>query len=181
MSAMASQITGVFFLTQPFVQARIKKNIKAPRHWPLEGNPPVTGGFPSQRASNATCDAIMVTPLTNLTTEDLCRWILKQNKLVKPFTSSFSAHLSDTSLNELLKSRLCPKIYPTKCDCVQRRVVPGRPLADPMQQNHRWFLTGYTSPMNKVGRNIVPNYINLHVWPRLGKFWACGKLGVLMG
>ena len=26
---------------------------KAPRHWLLWGNPPVTGGFHSQRASNA--------------------------------------------------------------------------------------------------------------------------------
>ena len=29
---------------QPFVQAQIKENIKAPRHWPLWGNPPLTGG-----------------------------------------------------------------------------------------------------------------------------------------
>ena len=33
---------------QPFVQAQIKQNIKATRDWP-----PVTGGFPSQRLSNA--------------------------------------------------------------------------------------------------------------------------------
>ena len=41
---------------EPFIQAQIKENIKAPRHRPLwgeyEGNPPVTGGFRSQRASN---------------------------------------------------------------------------------------------------------------------------------
>ena len=30
-----------------------KKNNKAPRHWPFQGNPPVAGGFPSRRASNA--------------------------------------------------------------------------------------------------------------------------------
>ena len=48
MSAMASQINGV-----SFVQAQIKENIKAPRHWALWGDPSVTGGFPSQRASNA--------------------------------------------------------------------------------------------------------------------------------
>ena len=34
-------------------QAQIKENIKAPRHWPLWGNSPVTGEFPAQRASNA--------------------------------------------------------------------------------------------------------------------------------
>ena len=38
---------------QPFVQAQIIENIKAPRHWPLLGNSPITGEFPAQRASNA--------------------------------------------------------------------------------------------------------------------------------
>ena len=38
---------------QPFVQAQSKENIKDPRHWFGEGNPPVTGGFSSQKASNA--------------------------------------------------------------------------------------------------------------------------------
>ena len=35
--------------TQPFIQAQIKENIKAPRHWALWG---VTGEFSTQRASN---------------------------------------------------------------------------------------------------------------------------------
>ena len=39
--------------TQPFVQAEIKEDIRAPRHWPLWGNSPVTSEFPSQRVSNA--------------------------------------------------------------------------------------------------------------------------------
>ena len=37
MSAMASQITGVWMFAQPLVQAQIKENIKDPRHWPLWG------------------------------------------------------------------------------------------------------------------------------------------------
>ena len=45
---MASQITS---LTQPFIQAQIKENNKAQRHWPLWGE--ITGEFPAQRASNA--------------------------------------------------------------------------------------------------------------------------------
>ena len=44
-SAIAPQITGVL-IAQPFVEARIKENIKAPRHWPMWGNPPVIGGSP---------------------------------------------------------------------------------------------------------------------------------------
>ena len=37
-------------LAQPFVEAHIKENIKAPPcHWTFWGNPPVTGGFSSQR------------------------------------------------------------------------------------------------------------------------------------
>ena len=43
-----------WLFTQPFVEVQIKENIKVPRHWPLcEGNSPVTGEFPAQRASNA--------------------------------------------------------------------------------------------------------------------------------
>ena len=37
MSPMASQITGVLLFAQRFVQAQIKQNINAPRHWPLWG------------------------------------------------------------------------------------------------------------------------------------------------
>ena len=38
MGAMASQITSLSPLfTQPFIQAQIKENTKAPRHWPLCG------------------------------------------------------------------------------------------------------------------------------------------------
>ena len=36
-----------------FFQAHVKENIKAPRHWSLWGNPPVTGGFPSQTTGKA--------------------------------------------------------------------------------------------------------------------------------
>ena len=49
--------------TQLFIQAQIKENIKAPRHWPLwgklrvtglcEGNSPVTDEFLAQKTSNA--------------------------------------------------------------------------------------------------------------------------------
>ena len=37
MGAMASQITNITIFTQPFIQAQMKENIKAPRHWPLCG------------------------------------------------------------------------------------------------------------------------------------------------
>ena len=47
MGAIASQITS---LTQPFIQAQIKENIKATRNWPLCGE--FTGDFPAQKASN---------------------------------------------------------------------------------------------------------------------------------
>ena len=49
---LKSQASRLF--AQPFVQAQIKENIKAPHHWPLwyERNPPVTDGFPWQMVSN---------------------------------------------------------------------------------------------------------------------------------
>ena len=42
-----------WLFTQSFIQAQIKENIKAPRHWPLCGEFTGTGEFPAQRASNA--------------------------------------------------------------------------------------------------------------------------------
>ena len=42
MGAMASQITSLTLFTQPFIQAQIKENIKAPRHLSLCGE--FTGG-----------------------------------------------------------------------------------------------------------------------------------------
>ena len=36
-----------------FVQLFVQAHIKAPRHWPLWGESTVTGGFPSQRTSDA--------------------------------------------------------------------------------------------------------------------------------
>ena len=37
MSAMASQTTSLAIFTQPLIQAQIKENFKAPRHWLLWG------------------------------------------------------------------------------------------------------------------------------------------------
>ena len=51
-SAMVSKWPASRLFTQPFIQAQIKENIKAPRPWPLCGESPVTGEFPAQRASN---------------------------------------------------------------------------------------------------------------------------------
>ena len=48
MSTMVSQIAGLF--AQPLFSGADKENSKA---GPCEGNLPVTGAFPSQRASNA--------------------------------------------------------------------------------------------------------------------------------
>ena len=45
--AMTSQITASRLFTQPFIQAQIKENIKAPRRWPL------CREFTAQMASNA--------------------------------------------------------------------------------------------------------------------------------
>ena len=46
-----SAVSRLFF--QQFVQADIKRNVKVPHYCPLWGNPPVTAGFPSQRASKS--------------------------------------------------------------------------------------------------------------------------------
>ena len=53
MSAMTSEITGVSNVSQLFVQAQIKENIKAPRRWPLGVESTGDRWFPSKRASKA--------------------------------------------------------------------------------------------------------------------------------
>ena len=50
---MASQITSLTIFTQPFIQAQIKENIKAPRHWPLCGEFTGDWWIPALMASNA--------------------------------------------------------------------------------------------------------------------------------
>ena len=37
MRAMASQITSLMIVNETFIQAQIKENTKAPRHWSLWG------------------------------------------------------------------------------------------------------------------------------------------------
>ena len=53
MGAVISQFASLTNFTLPFIQAQIKENIKAPRHWSLCGEFIVTGEFPTQRANNA--------------------------------------------------------------------------------------------------------------------------------
>ena len=43
MGAIASQITSLTIVYPTFIQAQIKENIKAPRHWPLCGEFTGTG------------------------------------------------------------------------------------------------------------------------------------------
>ena len=57
---MTSQITSPMIV---YLTVYSGANIKAPRHWPLWGNSPVTGEFPSQRASNekmCPCDDVIM-------------------------------------------------------------------------------------------------------------------------
>ena len=53
MCAMASQITSLTIVYSSFIQAQIKENTDAPRHWPLWGEFTVTGEIPAQIALNA--------------------------------------------------------------------------------------------------------------------------------
>ena len=53
MGAMASQITSLGLLIQPFIQVQIKQNIKVLHHWPLCGEFTGDRWIPAQMASNA--------------------------------------------------------------------------------------------------------------------------------
>ena len=97
---------------QPLVQAQIKDNIKASRHWPLWGEPPVIDGLPPQRASNTEKkfpfdDVAMIimniTFGTVLTKLHHCIWsstkifvnkINSQNKLMHPVIRQLAVFIS---------------------------------------------------------------------------------------
>ena len=53
MTKMASQITSLAVVYSTVYSDADKKNIKAPRHWPLCGEFTGAGEFPAQRASYA--------------------------------------------------------------------------------------------------------------------------------
>ena len=53
MSVMASQITSLTIVYSTVHSGVDQRNIKDPCHWPFEGNLPVTGEFPAQRANSA--------------------------------------------------------------------------------------------------------------------------------
>ena len=53
MIKMASQITSLAIVYSTVYSAKIKENIRAPRHWPLCREFTGTGEFPAQTASNA--------------------------------------------------------------------------------------------------------------------------------
>ena len=90
--------------TQSLIQAQIKENIKAPRHWPLCGEFTGTGEFPAKRASNAEMvpfdDVIMgFDPLA---------W------LAQSYTCRFATVPSDVTLHTMGKFHL----YQTKQNCI---------------------------------------------------------------
>ena len=74
--------------TQPFVQTQIKENIKAPRHWLLCGNSPVTGEFTHKCPVSRKCFHLMTSScFTRQTISRLGRWVLLVDRLLTSFES----------------------------------------------------------------------------------------------
>ena len=66
MSTMASEITSLTIVYSTFIQAQIKENTKALRHWPWCGESTGTDEFPAQRATRKMFpfdDVIMILPV----------------------------------------------------------------------------------------------------------------------
>ena len=73
--------------TQPFVQAKIKENIKAPRHWPLCGEFTGDRWIPRKRASNA---------------ENVSIWWRHHGRSSSPFLSILSTWARFGLMNRLI-------------------------------------------------------------------------------
>ena len=97
---------------QPFVQAQIKENIKAPRHWPLWGNSPVTGEFPAQRASHVEMfpfdDVIMVDVRVMF-----LQWTRTQKRRHKAFFLSYYVQYCVIFDGDIYISRVYSRSWPS--------------------------------------------------------------------
>ena len=86
MSAMESQITGLSIVcptVYPFIQAQIKENIQAPRHWPLWGESTGDWWIPLTKASNA--EIFSLIPQVTRTNNNPRQWSMHVPR--PPFTN----------------------------------------------------------------------------------------------
>ena len=115
--------------TQSFIQAYIKENIKAPRHWPLCGEFTGTGEFPAQRVSNAEnvsiwwrhhansqwrrkCFNLMTSPCTHVTYCQLYHW--QNTCTLKRWNSNRNVIKFGSKYNTFSKEILAMKMPSTK-------------------------------------------------------------------
>ena len=128
-------------ITQLFVQAHIRKH-KARVTGLCEGNPPVTGGFPSQRARNGGIvsfrDVIMTFIHIELLLLPLTVFLLFANKLTR-FTAANKQILA-----------LCFRALEYT---VEGQVVIGTPrMSLNLSRKHRWFWRTATVNLTEVYR-----------------------------
>ena len=112
-----------------FVQAQIEENIKVACYWLLWGNPPpLTGGFPSQRASNAENipfdDVIM-----SLRQRYVWRWLQRKHWCLMLWTLTLK-HAS----YELTEAEwhMCQQHRPSLFKIMACRLFGTKPLYEPM-------------------------------------------------
>ena len=107
--------------TQPFIQAEIKENIKAPRNWPLCGDFAGTGEFPAQMAGNAEMFSF----------DDVIRncFVISSRYYVSPVCAksfrSVMAHFQLDTRQNLIQSKQCQEntssVVPWKMSAILSR------------------------------------------------------------
>ena len=101
---------------QLFVQAQIKEKITDLCDWTLWGNPSVTGGFPSQRASIAACTILV------LQNDNIFRCFLQRvstTRVDKKFTNIRDGLLFERTCRCICSQRIC-MYYCDKNDIKQK-------------------------------------------------------------
>ena len=115
MSAMACQIINLYS-NHPCVQAQIKENTKARRHFPLWVEPPVTGGSPHKGPVMRKIfpfDDVIINHLKNMSMKRKCHVMREGNS---PWWHHWQQLLSDLlkhNPNKCNSAGYCNKEYPS--------------------------------------------------------------------
>ena len=146
---------------QPFVHAQIKKTLKlhVPRH--CEGNPQVTGGFPSQRANNTENVSIWWRHhecwlIINFTSWNKLHWNFYPNNVIIFFRQyAFKYHTSSASvikeiafrflISKLRVTGLCEGKPPVTSGFPSQRAINVENVSIWWRHYECWIIINFTS------------------------------------
>ena len=138
MGAMASQITGVSTVySTACTGVNQRKNVKAPGHWTLWGEPPVTGGSPDKgpvtRKMFSFDELIIANSHFSPKTEIILEYIIQTNVILPV---SFFGNITFQHWNTLFLRSGTTHIYPYPLGLVRWHLINHTTI--PVPEKWRW-------------------------------------------